>query len=69
MELEFYRRINIPIPEQCSFCRDRERHSRMNPMEIYTRICAKCRKEIETSYAPDRPEIVYCEQCYQQEVA
>ncbi|MBI3459271.1 hypothetical protein HY061_03365 [Candidatus Azambacteria bacterium] len=27
-----------------------------------------CPTEFETSYAPDRPEIVYCEQCYQQEV-
>ena len=28
----------------------------------------KCPNEFETSYAPERPEIVYCEQCYQQEV-
>ena len=28
----------------------------------------QCPNEFETSYAPDRPEIVYCEQCYQQEV-
>jgi len=27
-----------------------------------------CPNEFETSYAPERPEIVYCEQCYQQEV-
>ncbi len=27
-----------------------------------------CPIEFETSYAPERPEIVYCEQCYQQEV-
>lgn len=26
-----------------------------------------CPNEFETSYAPDRPEIVYCEQCYQAE--
>ena len=30
---------------------------------------SQCINEFETSYAPDRPEIVYCEQCYQQEVA
>jgi len=29
----------------------------------------KCLNEFETSYAPGRPEIVYCESCYQQEVA
>ncbi len=28
-----------------------------------------CKNEFETSYAPDRPEIVFCEQCYQQEVS
>ena len=29
----------------------------------------KCPNEFETSYAPDRPEIVYCEQCYKLEIA
>ena len=29
---------------------------------------ARCTVEFETSYAPDRPEIVYCEKCYQAEV-
>ncbi|MDO8574209.1 MAG: hypothetical protein Q7R86_01120, partial [bacterium] len=28
----------------------------------------KCPNEFETSYSPDRKEIVYCEQCYQAEV-
>lgn len=28
-----------------------------------------CPNQFETSYAPDRPEIVYCEQCYQQEMS
>jgi hypothetical protein len=28
-----------------------------------------CPNAFETSYAPERPEIVYCEQCYQAEVA
>ena len=27
-----------------------------------------CPNEFETSYSPDRPEIVYCEKCYQAEV-
>ena len=28
----------------------------------------KCEVEFETSYAPDRSEVIYCERCYQQEV-
>ncbi len=31
-------------------------------------LSAHCPNTFETSYAPDRPEIVYCEQCYQAEV-
>jgi hypothetical protein len=27
-----------------------------------------CNNTFETSYAPERPEIVYCERCYQGEV-
>ena len=27
-----------------------------------------CDVKFETSYAPGRPEIIYCEKCYQQEV-
>lgn len=29
----------------------------------------KCPNEFETTYSPERPEIVYCEQCYVSEVA
>lgn len=68
MELQFLRRFSLPIPRQCPLCRDRARVKQLNPMAIYERICAKCNEAIETSYAPDRPEIVYCESCYQQEV-
>jgi hypothetical protein len=69
-ELEFYRKMNIPIPRQCSACRDLARVKRLNPMAVlYDRACAKCNKAMRTSYAPERPEIVYCEQCYQQEVS
>lgn len=69
MELDFYKKMNIPIPLQCPLCRDYARIARLNPMKIFTRKCAKCGQEIQTSYAPDRPEIVYCESCYNNEVA
>jgi hypothetical protein len=29
----------------------------------------RCSNQFQTSYAPERPEIVYCEQCYQAEVS
>jgi hypothetical protein len=30
---------------------------------------AACPNEFETSFAPERPEIIYCEQCYNSEIA
>ena len=27
-----------------------------------------CPNEFKTAYAPDRPEIIYCEQCYNAEI-
>ena len=68
IELQFYKRFNIPIPRECFFCRDKKRTNLLNPIKIYNRICDKCKKEIQSSYSPDQPEIIYCEKCYQQEV-
>jgi CxxC-x17-CxxC domain-containing protein len=39
-----------------------------NPRKLFTRICDKCGKEIQTIYAPERKEIVYCENCYNKEI-
>ena len=67
-ELDFYRKMLIPIPRICWNCRFVDRIQRRGPYKFWDRNCAKCQKEITTNYAPDRPEIVYCEKCYQQEV-
>ena len=67
-ELIFLRRFNITLPRSCPECRHKSRFIQVNLPEFYNRNCNKCGVEIKTSYAPDRPEIVYCEKCYQQEV-
>ena len=69
-ELQFYKRMNLPIPHLCPNCRHYERISKRNPLKLWHRSCMKegCTNEFETSYSPERPEIVYCEKCYQQEV-
>ncbi len=69
-ELQFYKMMNIPLPRLCPFCRHYSRLKQKNPLKLWHRKCMKedCPNEFETSYAPDRPEIVYCEKCYQQEV-
>ncbi|MDO8649261.1 MAG: hypothetical protein Q7R81_05775 [Candidatus Peregrinibacteria bacterium] len=67
-ELTFYREQEIPLPRRSPDQRHLDRFHRRNPRTFWKRTCVKCEKEIETTYAPDRPEIVYCEQCYLKEV-
>jgi hypothetical protein len=69
-ELEFYRRMNIPIPHLHPDERYKERLLLRNPMKLWHRTCMKegCTNEFETSYSPDRPEIIYCEECYKREI-
>lgn len=77
-ELIFYRRMKIPIPRNCPECRHVIRFKNRGPNKLWHRQCmcdkqnhdheGRCSVDFETSYAPERPEIVYCEKCYQKEV-
>lgn len=67
-ELDLYRSLRLPIPHLHPDERYKHRLALRNPLKLYERLCAKCSQPIETSYAPDRTEIVYCEECYLKEV-
>jgi hypothetical protein len=62
--------MNIPIPRIHPDERYKNRMKLRNPMTLYHRTCMHegCTNTFETTYAPDRPEIVYCEQCYKKEI-
>ncbi|MDE2079672.1 MAG: hypothetical protein KGI73_04815 [Patescibacteria group bacterium] len=90
-EVQFYRRMNLPLPRLCHNCRHYDRVRLQSPMKLWNRKCQcagmvsenstyknlsrhrhaaeHCPNEFDTSYAPDRPEIVYCEDCYNAEIA
>ncbi|OGN27469.1 MAG: hypothetical protein A3A33_00325 [Candidatus Yanofskybacteria bacterium RIFCSPLOWO2_01_FULL_49_25] len=68
-ELQLLRRWEFPIPRYCPDCRHMDRLARINPPRLYNRVCARCNSPTRTSYAPDRPEVIYCGECYQQEIA
>lgn len=67
-ELQFHRAHQLPLPRTCFLCRHRARMAMRNPRRLWACTCAKCAKPIQTSYAPERPEKVYCEECYLKEV-
>ncbi len=67
IEFDLLRKMNMPLPDRCLKCREKELFSRINMPGLYERQCMKCNVNIKTPYAPERPEIVYCEKCYQAE--
>lgn len=67
-EFRLYKDLVLPVPRQCWQCRFADRIKRRGPMKIFDRACTKCQTAIQTSYAPESPEIVYCEACFQKEV-
>ena len=79
-ELDFYKRMNIPLPHKDFECRHQDRMKKRNPRKLWHRSCMcelknhqhgaeKCSAKFETSYSPERTETIYCENCYQQEVS
>ncbi len=77
-ELAFYLRNHIQIPLHHPNLRYQRRFRQINPQTIYHRSCqceqanhghnGKCANEFETTYAPDRKERVFCEDCYQKSI-
>lgn len=69
-EFLFYKKLDIPLPRYCPECRHERRMKARGPNKLWHRTCMNngCENEFETSYSPDRPEIIYCEKCYQKEV-
>ena len=67
-ELKFYHTHNLPIPHLHPNERYKNRMEMKNPRKLFDRTCANCSAKIQTTYSPDRPEKVYCEQCYLKEV-
>ena len=69
-EEKFYETMGLPQPNQCFNCRHLNRLNHKNAVQLWTRQCMKpdCINRFETTYSPERKEIVYCESCYQKEM-
>jgi len=63
-ELKFYKKMNLPVSHKCPDCRHADRMNLRNPRNLWGRKCDNCKQEFQTTFAPDRPEKVYCEKCY-----
>ncbi|MFA6550674.1 MAG: hypothetical protein WCT36_04970, partial [Candidatus Gracilibacteria bacterium] len=67
-ELEFYKKLNLPIPHSCYLCRHKTRMAKKNPRKLWEKSCAKCGIKTQTTYPPENPSPILCEKCYLEHV-
>lgn len=68
-EFSFYKRLEIPLPHLCPDCRHARRFAARGPNMLFDRTCSNCGTAVQSSYSKDRPEILYCDSCYNQAFA
>jgi len=68
-ELEFHKKLHVPLPRTSFFKRYRNQLAMRNKRILHNRKCDKCGAAIRTSYQPGRPEQIYCEPCYQESLS
>ena len=77
-ELAFYRKMNVALPRLCPNCRHVQRLKWRNIFHLWHRRCMcihaghshagqPCPNTFETTFSPEKPEVVYCDQCYKAE--
>lgn len=77
-EFLLYRRLSIPIPTECFFCRHLERESMRGGYDLVNRQCdclqenhnhtGRCSNNFETFFTEKEQRQIYCEECYQKEI-
>lgn len=69
MELKFLRTRNLPLPRQCPFCRIDEKFNQwVKNLRVIPRVCDKCGASFTTNYTKDEAPVIYCKNCYNNEV-
>ncbi len=63
-DLNFYQKIDVPLPTFCSECRMQRRMAWLNFSALYKRPCDLCKKEHISMYHPDASVTVYCPDCW-----
>lgn len=67
-ELEFYRKMNLPLPRLHPDVRERRRYDLVTTFQLAKTKCQKCGKQIDSRYPADTKLVVYCNECYQKSI-
>ncbi|MEK7564000.1 MAG: hypothetical protein AAB510_00310 [Patescibacteria group bacterium] len=63
-DFDFYEKIKVPPPTWCPECRQVRRYAWRNERTLYRRNCDLCKKNMVTIYSPNKPFVVYCNECW-----
>ena len=63
-ELEFYRRVGLPLPRLCPDVRHAERMKLRGPRRLWPARCMACKTAISSAIDPSEGRQVFCERCY-----
>lgn len=70
IELDFLRRMNLPLPRECPFCRVNSKLNQwMKNLRAIDRICDNCGASFLTKYPKEETPYILCKECYLKEVA
>ena len=67
-ELDFYRRMQLPVPHLHPDERHKRRLNMKNPRELIERSCSHCDLNLYTTYSSQNREKVLCNNCHKKEV-
>ncbi len=68
-ELDFLRKMNLPLPRKCPFCRIGAKiDSWVKESDLVKRTCDKCGAEFQSPHHKENVSYLLCKKCYLQEV-
>ncbi len=69
MELDFLRKMNLPLPRHCPFCRVNEKLAQwVKNLRVVDRVCSKCGEKFQTNYPKEEAPYILCKKCWLAEV-
>lgn len=67
-ELEFYRKMNLPLPRKHADIRYKDRLKTKAQRQLHLRKCDKCWTDVVSVYGQEVNFDVYCQNCYNKEI-
>lgn len=64
LEHEILKKLKLPEPDQCFYCRKKRRHKTRMRGRFYLTKCGKCGKDIYVTTDPASGLVIYCKECY-----